>query len=291
MKPLYILLFLVFISCKTENKSEEISTEYKTEMQSYIEKLNKGRVNYLELIGLHKLEKGENSFGKSTDNNIALKANVADAIGIISIKDSVISLSINKDVNVTTDNNNVSSIETLELDEYGSSKLFYHNTIKFQIITRSGALYLRVWDTTNPYVNSFKGFETFPLNEKYIVNASFEYYTSEKNEEIETQLGVNTTTQFIGKATFLLNNEEYTLDVGTNGFTMVSDATSGNETYGGGRYIYFDLPKENGEFKIDFNKLYNPPCAFGEFTTCPLPPRQNRLSLKIEAGELYKKVK
>ena len=72
---------------------------------------------------------------------------------------------------------------------------------------------------------------------------------------------------------------------------MVSDATSGNETYGGGRYIYFDLPKENGKFKIDFNKLYNPPCAFSEFTTCPLPPRQNRLSLKIEAGELYKKVK
>ena len=152
-------------------------------------------------------------------------------------------------------------------------------------------MYLRVWDTTNPYVNSFKGFETFPLNEKYIVDASFEYYTSEKNEEIETQLGVNTTTQFIGKATFKLNNEEHTLDVGTNGFTMVSDATSGNETYGGGRYIYFDLPKENGEFKIDFNKLYNPPCAFSEFTTCPLPPRQNRLSLKIEAGELYKKVK
>lgn len=291
MKPLYILIFLLLFTCKSDITSKEISSEYKIEMQSYIEKLNKGRVNYLELIGLHKLENGDNSFGKSTDNTINLKADVADAIGVISIKDSVINLSINKDIKVLRDNNIITSTKKLVFDEYGSSKLFYHNTIKFQIITRSRALYLRVWDTTNPYVKTFKGFETFPINENYIVNASFEYFTSKKHQEIETELGVNTTTQFIGKATFKLNDKEYTLDVGSNGFTMVSDATSGNETYGGGRYIYFDLPKENGNFTIDLNKLYNPPCAFSEFTTCPLPPRQNRLSLKIEAGELYKKIK
>ena len=96
MKPLYIILFLLLFSCKSDFNSKEISSEYKIEMQSYIEKLNKGRLNYLELIGLHKLENGDNSFGKSTENKIALKANVADSIGIISIKDAVISLYINK---------------------------------------------------------------------------------------------------------------------------------------------------------------------------------------------------
>ena len=70
-----------------------------------------------------------------------------------------------------------------------------------------------------------------------------------------------------------------------DGFTMVSDDTSGDLTYGGGRYIYLDLPESDGPVTIDFNKLYNPPCAFSEFTTCLYPPRQNVLPFKVEAGE------
>ena len=70
---------------------------------------------------------------------------------------------------------------------------------------------------------------------------------------------------------------------------MVSDETSGSATYGGGRYIYLELPKENDKVKIDFNKLYNPPCAFSDYTTCPFPPRQNILPFKLEAGEKNEK--
>ena len=66
---------------------------------------------------------------------------------------------------------------------------------------------------------------------------------------------------------------------------MVSDETSGNETYGGGRYIYLDLPETDGSITLDLNYLYNPPCAFSEFTTCLYPPRQNNLPFKILAGE------
>ena len=175
------------------------------------------------------------------------------------------------------------------MDEYGNSNTFYHNSIYWQIITRSGDLYLRVWDKSNPYVTAFKGFKTYPLNKKYIVNGTFEYFETEKSEEIETKLGKNTTTSFIGKVTFRINGNEHSLDVGSNGFTMVSDETSGFETYGGGRYIYLELPKENGKVKIDFNKLYNPPCAFSDYTTCPLPTRQNIVPFKLEAGEKNKK--
>jgi hypothetical protein len=67
---------------------------------------------------------------------------------------------------------------------------------------------------------------------------------------------------------------------------MVGDLTSGETTYGGGRYIYLDLPERDGPVTLDFNYLFNPPCAYSEFTTCLFPPRQNQLAFKIKAGEL-----
>ena len=63
------------------------------------------------------------------------------------------------------------------------------------------------------------------------------------------------------------------------------DGTSGNATYGAGRYLYTRLP-QNGRVTLDFNLAMNPPCAFTEFATCPLPPVKNRLLIRVEAGEL-----
>ena len=67
-------------------------------------------------------------------------------------------------------------------------------------------------------------------------------------------------------------------------FYIFRDQTSGRETYGAGRFLYGPLPA-NGTVTIDFNRAYNPPCAFTAFATCPLPPKENRLPVRIEAGE------
>jgi len=83
----------------------------------------------------------------------------------------------------------------------------------------------------------------------------------------------------------MYNGEKHSLDVGSGGFIMVGDQTSGETTYGGGRYLNSDISKGNGKVTIDFNYLYNPPCAFSEFTTCLYPPRQNQLAFEIKAGE------
>ena len=99
-------------------------------------------------------------------------------------------------------------------------------------------------------------------------------------------MGVNDVANFIGKVQFQYYGTFYTLDVGEQGWIMVGDATSGNTTYGGGRYMYIDLPETNGKVTLDFNYLYNPPCRYSEYTTCLFPPRQNVLPIAIEAGEL-----
>ena len=69
-------------------------------------------------------------------------------------------------------------------------------------------------------------------------------------------------------------------------FVMFRDQTSGKETYGGGRYINAEAPKD-GKVILDFNKAYNPYCAYSPYAACPTPPRQNHLAVRIEAGATY----
>ncbi|MEP6635073.1 MAG: DUF1684 domain-containing protein, partial [Acidobacteriota bacterium] len=71
----------------------------------------------------------------------------------------------------------------------------------------------------------------------------------------------------------------------TDYFVMIADETTGKETYGAGRYLYVTPPDASGKVVVDFNKLYSPPCAFTNFATCPLPPKQNHLPFRIDAGE------
>jgi uncharacterized protein (DUF1684 family) len=102
-------------------------------------------------------------------------------------------------------------------------------------------------------------------------------------------LGQNTAQKHGGQLEFDIEGVTYRLDAidegGVKLFVTFADATSGKTTYGSGRFLYIDKPDANGYTYIDFNNAYNPPCAFTEFATCPLPPPQNRLSLSIPAGE------
>ena len=88
---------------------------------------------------------------------------------------------------------------------------------------------------------------------------------------------------------FEINGEDYsfepTISASGNFFVAYEDLTSGNETYGGGRYLYILPEDKNNNVIIDFNKSLNPPCVFSTFTTCPVPRKENKLSVKINAGE------
>ena len=145
--------------------------------------------------------------------------------------------------------------------------------------------FLRVWDEKNPVIKAFKGFEWFPINPDFVFDGQFTYYDQPKEEIVKAEVDGQRSTSFIGKVVFEYQGETHDLDVGQNGFTMVSDITTGETTYGGGRYMYLGLPERDGELRLDFNTLYNPPCAFSEFTTCIYPPRQNHLPFEVPAGE------
>jgi uncharacterized protein (DUF1684 family) len=134
----------------------------------------------------------------------------------------------------------------------------------------------------------FKGIERFPVDAKWLVKAKV--IPRDQNPlMIMNVLGQNTAQKHGGQLEFDIEGKTYRLDAIDEGgkklLVTFADATSGETTYGSGRFLYIDKPDANGYTYIDFNNAYNPPCAFTEFATCPLPPPQNRLNISISAGE------
>ena len=282
-----LIIVIVFTSCKNNDNRLVIDDNYRSEIKTFFDtKIEERKGDYLQLIALYKLDTGKNTFGKNEKNSLVLKIDaLPETIGNIIMKGDSLSLVANQDVIIKTKGDPIITKTPLALNQYGSSLKFYHDRLSWQIITRSNQQYLRVWDSKNPTIEAFKGFKKFDLNSNFILEGEFSYYDKEKIEVVKAKVDGKRSINFIGKVSFNYQNETYTLEVGADGFTMVGDITNGDTTYGGGRYFYLDLPKQNGLVKIDFNKLYNPPCAFSEFTTCLYPPRQNQLPVKVLAGE------
>ena len=283
---LSLFLALILISCASDEKKFIVDEAYRSEFRTYKYEGNQNRINYLQLIGLFSLDSLDNTLGKDSSNKLTLDIeSLPDMIGTISVYQDSIIFSAHEGVSIKTSKDSLVDKLSLVLDEYGSSEKLFHERLNWQIITRAGKLYLRVWDTENPMVEKFKGYQIYDLDPDYIVEGQFTYYETAKEEAVNSELGVKTNTNFIGNINFKFKGNSHQLDVGRQGFTMVYDETSGDETYGGGRYIYLDLPKTDSLITLDFNRLYNPPCAFSKFTTCLYPPQQNQLPFKIEAGE------
>jgi hypothetical protein len=283
---LIIGLILLFYGCNDSKKNQPLSLEYLSSLSQNIQERAEKRVKYLELTGLFKLDSAANTFGKNPSNKFVLDIEyLPSSLGSISLfKNKVKFNSLEKSLIYDSVGNQIDSL-ALYIDSNGNSIELYYKFLKWQVITRSGALYLRLWDAMNPAIKAFKGFNSYEAKSEFIIEGDFKYYKSKHTESVSSKLGINDNTDFIGKVEFAYNDKSYTLDVGSQGFTMVGDLTSGESTYGGGRYLYLDLPKTDGKVSLDFNYLYNPPCAFSEFTTCLFPPQQNQLPIEIKAGE------
>lgn len=163
-------------------------------------------------------------------------------------------------------------------------------TVKFVAIKRADRFGLRVRDTASDARNHFLGIDYFPIDARWRVEARFEPYNPPRHRQVMNVLGFTTDEVAPGLLHFTIDGKEYGLEPileqgETDYFIIFKDATSGKETYGAARYVYAHPPDANGKTVIDFNKAYNPPCAFTPFATCPLPGPQNRLPIAVTAGE------
>ena len=289
MKKLLFYCFILTLctQCNNEVKKFQIDKAYIESLEKERKDRDKRRVKYLELCGLFKLDTTGTIFGIDKSNKVSTSPNeINQNIGKFQWDGKVFNFEAFNDIKITDSNGAEVQTKSLVLNAIGDSEKLFFSAISWRVITRSGALYLRVWDKNNPAIDAFKGFENYAPNSDFIFEADFEYFSTSKSESVASKLGVNDVANFIGNVQFNYNGKLYSLDVGEQGWMMVGDATSGNTTYGGGRYMYIDLPETNGKVTLDFNYLYNPPCRYSEYTTCLFPPRQNVLPIAIEAGEL-----
>ena len=289
MKKLFFYCFILTLctQCKNEVKTFQIDKAYIESLEKERKDRDNRRVKYLELCGLFKLDTTGTIFGIDKSNKVSTSPNeINQNIGKFQWDGKAFNFEAFNDIKITGSNGAEVQTKSLILNAIGDSEKLFFNAISWRVITRSGALYLRVWDKNNPAINAFKGFENYAPNSDFIFEADFEYFSTSKSESVASKLGVNDVVNFIGKVQFQYDGTFYTLDVGEQGWMMVGDATSGSTTYGGGRYMYIDLPETKGKVTLDFNYLYNPPCRYSEYTTCLFPPRQNVLPIAIEAGEL-----
>ena len=148
---------------------------------------------------------------------------------------------------------------------------------------------LRLRDLDNPLRTNFTGRKWFPLDPRFRVAAAFERYPEQRNVEAINIRGDIENYVSDGEVVFDWEGEEVRMQAFTrangNLFFVMSDGTSGAETYPAARFLTIP-PPEDGRATVDFNRAENPPCGFNAFTTCPTPPPQNRLAIRIEAGEL-----
>ncbi|MGZ7039414.1 MAG: DUF1684 domain-containing protein, partial [Thermoanaerobaculia bacterium] len=145
-------------------------------------------------------------------------------------------------------------------------------------------------DSSSPARTKFKGLDYFPFNPKWRVEASFEPFNPPRKIPIVNVLGMSSEEISPGLLVFKVDGKEYRLqpilEQGEKDYFLIfRDDTSGKETYTAARYLYATPPGPDGKTIIDFNRAYNPPCAFTHYATCPLPPPQNRLHVRVDAGE------
>ncbi len=249
-----------------------------------------GESGWLSLVGLYWLERGANSVGSDAANAIALadpqlnpRAGrfLADARGVRfeGARGSCLRLE-----------GSGARAGAMLPDVSGKPTVLDCGSLRFMVIERAGRYGVRVRDVASPARRAFRGVESFPVDAAWAVDARFEPYDPVHHVTIMNVLGMELDMVAPGALVFERDGREWRLDAlyegedATQLFVMFRDGTSGHETYGAGRFLNAPLPVD-GRVALDFNLAHNPPCAFTSFATCPLPPPQNRIELRVLAGE------
>lgn len=297
MRKLIFSLFFTailtfFIGCNSDKTNTYNHESYTKELKDWkaerLQKL-KSEDGWLNIVGLYWINEGVNKIGSHPDNNIIFPANAPEFIGAIIKVKNQIQISINDSIKVI---NNDSLVKELyvKTDKDGLPSKFQWKNYLWYIIERNEKFALRLKDLESPQTNKIKAIPYYPVDTAFRVKASFDRFDSVMHIPISDVTGAVSEMECFGKLRFKINGKEHNLYPAGDGrtedfFVMFADATSAIETYGGGRYLYIKKPDENNQTIIDFNKSTNPPCAFTQFATCPLPPALNILNINVTAGE------
>ena len=248
---------------------------------------------WLTVAGLFWLKPGANSFGADPGNDVVLPGHAAPArAGRFVLEGGHVRVEVRPGAGVTRAGRPVTRADLRSDADGAAPDVLALGPLTMQVIARGARLGVRLKDRESAARRDFKGTRWFPIRTEYRVLARFVARAAPEKIGVPTVLGTVEPMPSPGTLTFQLGGKTMSLDpVVEPGerelFVIFRDATSGRTTYGGGRFLYADPPRDgHDDVVLDFNRAYSPPCAFTRYATCPLPPSQNHLHVAIEAGEL-----
>jgi uncharacterized protein len=255
---------------------------------------------WLTLAGRWELKQGKNRIGAAKDNDIVFPAGVApDYLGVVDVAGTAATVVLNEGIKMFTEINNTGEAFTKREMAAETAKMKWVHLDRLALTTfkhPAGKMILRIADQKNPVREQFAGRIWYDVKEPMNLDAQFVPAPAGKKQKIVNVLGEITDENVAGRVEFVLNGQKMALDAlgddkDKDLFIIFNDASAdmnGKGTYPAGRFLLVKRPESGTKTKIDFNRAYNPPCAFSAFTSCPLPPLQNQLKVKVEAGEKYR---
>lgn len=297
--PFYMVLLAaagVLAAHPVKSASDAFRAEIEQWRTDRVERLSAAD-GWLTLVGLHWLEPGWQTLGHAQDNDLVLSVGPAHLgrIGLIegrvllepSAKSGKAVVIEHADATAPA-NAGGRTLQVLAPDSTGKPTLVRLGGAQFTVIERSGRFGLRVKDPEAATRTQFSGIEQFPIDSEWRFDARFEPHEAGRTIDIASVISTIEPMPNPGAVVFEKDGATFRLEAVDEGdgqlFLIFADRTNGKLTYGPGRFLYAPMPKD-GMTVVDFNRAYNPPCAFNAYSTCPLPPPENRLDLAVTAGE------
>lgn len=246
---------------------------------------------WTSLIGLHWIERGEHFVGSAPGNGLRIAMGPPE-LGLLALADGQVRLTPAEGAGVTIDGQPASGTVPLrtDADPMGPSVIgFGGGDGQATVIERMGRLALRVRHALAPTRTGFAGLDYWPADRSWQIQGRFVAHPPGRTIEIASIIGGSEPLPNPGVVEFTRDGRTHRIEAIDEGgdtlFLVFADRTNGHGSYPAGRFMDVPRPDAEGNITLDFNRAYNPPCAFTAFATCPLPPPENRLDLAIEAGE------
>jgi uncharacterized protein (DUF1684 family) len=271
----------------------QIFEQYEDEVHAWREGMDanlRAKNSWLALYGLTWLEEGVTRLGSDPKNDILLPEDSAPAfMGTIEHSPGKTTFSSEAESTITLNGEPIQH-SLLTPDTSEDPSYLEVGSLRMVVIERGGLTGLRIWDNNRIERRTFPGRSWFPVDSEFQVQAEFKEHAAGRTIVIPNVQGEQEEVQSLGTVTFTLRNLEGHLEAmeaaDNRLFIIFKDSTSGAITYPAGRFLVSEEIMRS-TVTLDFNRSYNPPCAFTAFATCPLPPEENHLDFPVEAGERY----
>ncbi len=277
----FFLLMLAICSVDDTDTFEAAEKAWRAEREAKL----KEETSWFAVVGLYWLKEGENTFGTGSDRDLVLPRYAGiDKAGSFFLEAGKLRYAMARGQRAVIDGKTVND-GALE-----QGQVWSYNHLRLNLIERGGKLALRVRDLRTPNYTGFTNLNFFDPDPKSVVEAQFVPFETPRTVKIDTVINTQEEMSAPGELRFTLQGQELALLATLESadadsfFIMFKDKTTGDSTYGGGRFIYVPKPVD-GKTTINFNRATTPPCNYTDFATCPLPPKENTLPIAIEAGE------